>query len=78
MRGIGQRQYEITSLDISADGVLAADYVDEFQPSVHLTVNTTVRLHAGSKIKVSVIWVVEKLLKLIIDIKLTAHLPTVH
>ena len=53
MRDVGQRQYNITSLDISADGVLAAEYVNEFDPSVRLTVDTTVRLHAGSKITVS-------------------------
>ena len=60
MRGVGQRRYDVISLDISADGILAGDYVDEFHPSVYLTVNTTVRLHAGSKIKVSVARVVKR------------------
>lgn len=52
MENVGMRQYSINSLDISADGVLAADYVEELNPSVILQVNSTVRLHAGSAIAV--------------------------
>jgi hypothetical protein len=52
MEGLGPRQYDLTSLNMSADGVLSSDYINELQPSLTLNVSATVRLHAGSKIQV--------------------------
>ena len=39
-------------MQISADGILSSEYVDEFEPSLTLNVNQTMRMHAGSKIEV--------------------------
>ncbi|KAL8620488.1 hypothetical protein ACOMHN_056880 [Nucella lapillus] len=50
MEGAGRRRYNLDSLQIWADGVLSADYVDELSSSLTLNVTTSLRLHAGSKI----------------------------
>ena len=40
------------NIQISADGSMSSDYVDEFEPSLTLNVNQTFRMHAGSKMEV--------------------------
>ena len=52
-KGLNLREYAFDNIQISADGIMSSDYVDEFEPSLTLNVNQTLRMHAGSRIEVS-------------------------
>ena len=52
-KGLNLREYAFDNIQISADGILSSDYVDEFEPSLTLNLNQTLRMHAGSRIEVS-------------------------
>ena len=51
-KGLNLREYAFDNIQISADGIMSSDYVDEFDPSLTLNVNQTLRMHAGSRIEV--------------------------
>ena len=52
-KGLNLREFAFDNIQISADGVMSSDYVDEFETSLTLNVNQTLRMHAGSRIEVS-------------------------
>ena len=55
-KGLNLREYAFDNIQISADGILSSDYVGEFEPSLTLNLNQTLRMHAGSRIEVSLKW----------------------